>query len=112
LALLDLLDNAFDAASLRQTGRIFVDADTYQPPKQQNVRKAKMITTGITIFNNSVAPIKPLNQVLEVYTSLKGATADSIGENGVGLKQGCATLSNLSFIVKKRQSYSIKFRKC
>ena len=104
LALLDLLDNCFDATTLRNTGRIYIDVDWLDmKSNQHHDEENDRLVTGITIFNNSVQPIKPLRQVLEVYTSLKGATADSIGENGVGLKQGCATLSDTSFCVVKRR---------
>ncbi|KAL7536561.1 hypothetical protein ACHAXR_007311 [Thalassiosira sp. AJA248-18] len=59
-------------------------------------------TTGLCIVNNSVRPIRPLTKVLEVYNSSKiNSGADHIGENGVGLKQGCATLSDLSFVLVK-----------
>jgi hypothetical protein len=57
--------------------------------------------SGIVILNNSYKHIKPMAQVLEVYQSSKGDQSESIGENGVGLKQGCATLSDLSFALSK-----------
>jgi hypothetical protein len=106
LALLDLLDNAFDAISLTYPGRIFILPDLCKDPLQQQAHSqgtggGKPKTTGLTLWNNSITPIKPLSKVLEVYTSLKGSSANSIGENGVGLKQGCATLSNLSFCIVK-----------
>ena len=69
--------------------------------------------TGILLTNNSHRPIKPLKKVLEAYSSAKGRGkdgdyhqegkfAETIGENGVGLKQGCAALSNLSFVLIRR----------
>lgn len=59
-------------------------------------------TNGLCIINNSFHPIRPLVQVLEVYNSSKiHSGAHDIGENGVGLKQGCATLSDLSFVLVK-----------
>lgn len=100
LALLDLLDNAFDATTLSNRGRIYIQPDLVV--QEDRVRKPR--TTGLLLWNNSFTAIKPLHKVLEVYTSLKGSHADSIGENGVGLKQGCATLSNLSFCLVKSNS--------
>ena len=46
----------------------------------------------------------PLQKCLEVYDSSKvhsGAT--HVGENGVGLKQACATLSDRSFVLVKNE---------
>eukprot|EP00957_Ditylum_brightwellii_P114720 8747716-Ditylum_brightwellii.AAC.1 len=40
---------------------------------------------------------------MEVYSSSKGKATESIGENGVGLKQGCATLSDLSFVFMRNK---------
>ena len=39
-------------------------------------------------MNNSIKKIKPLERVLEAYNSLKTGS-DTVGENGVGLKQVC-----------------------
>lgn len=62
-------------------------------------------SSGLCIINNSYRPIRPLYQVLEVYNSSKiHSGAHDIGENGVGLKQGCATLSDLSFVLVKNGS--------
>lgn len=59
-------------------------------------------SSGLCIINNSFHPIRSLVQVLEVYNSSKiHSGAHDIGENGVGLKQGCATLSDLSFVLVK-----------
>ena len=69
--------------------------------------------TGICLTNNSYRQIKPLEKILEAYSSAKGREehgddhdegdfAETIGENGVGLKQGCAVLSNLSFVLIRR----------
>lgn len=104
LALLDLFDNALDASTMHLSqqqqindincGRIHVDAD-----KDNSERK----TTGIKMVNSSVLPIKPLKEVFEVYGNNDTGMSSSsrIGENGVGLKQGCATLSDLSFCLVK-----------
>ena len=65
--------------------------------------------TGLIIVNNSRLPVRPLARVLEVFNSSKIETAvdrdngmdhvGDIGENGVGLKQGCATMSDRSFVL-------------
>ena len=65
--------------------------------------------TGLIIVNNSRQPVRPLARVLEVFNSSKIETAvdrdngmdhvGDIGENGVGLKQGCATMSERSFVL-------------
>jgi hypothetical protein len=109
LALLDLLDNAFDAASLTEKGKISIQSDR---ELDGSAGSRKGTITGIAIFNSSIQRVKPLHKVLEVYTSLKGASADSIGENGVGLKQGCATLSDLSFCLasnRRRMQHGMQY---
>ena len=56
-------------------------------------------------MNNSAKPICPLKEALEVYNSSKvDSGAGDIGENGVGLKQGCTTLSDRSFVLTKNGS--------
>ena len=51
---------------------------------------ATTASTGLCIVNNAMRSIRPLIQVLEVYNSSKiHSGAHDIGENGVGLKQGC-----------------------
>ena len=51
---------------------------------------SKPKTKGLCIINNSVKPVRPLVQVLEVYNSSKvHSGSGQVGENGVGLKQGC-----------------------
>ncbi|KAL7542801.1 hypothetical protein ACHAXR_012096, partial [Thalassiosira sp. AJA248-18] len=105
LALLDLIDNSLDAAIQGQNGndddntfigRVHVYPDIYE---------SSATTTGLCIVNNSVKTIRPLKTVLEVYNSSKvDSGARNIGENGVGLKQGCATLSDLSFVFVKNGS--------
>ena len=89
-AFLDLMDNAIDAADVTTDGgKIEVALDD----------PAQVCAAGIVILNNSHKPIKEIRQILEVYHSTKLKGADSVGENGVGLKQGCAALANLSFII-------------
>jgi hypothetical protein len=98
LALLDLLDNAFDAATVTHPGKIHICPDHMAIHPRINK------ITGIAIWNSSVEPIKPLRQVLGRHLSLKGDSAHSIGQNGIGLKQGCATLSDLSFCLSKNRN--------
>ena len=63
--------------------------------------------TGMYIINNSAKHIKPMAQVLQVYqSSSKGTSASE--SNGVGMKQGCAALSDLSFsLTKNQKSFSL-----
>jgi hypothetical protein len=43
-----------------------------------------------------------MNEILKLFiSSKKDAGSDTIGENGVGLKQSCAALSDLSFVLVK-----------
>ena len=111
LALLDLIDNSLDAAvqgpncSYRNSfnGRVHVYPDTYKA--SNGPATAPTTTTGLCIVNNCVKAIRPLGEVLEVYNSSKvHSGAGDIGENGVGLKQGCATLCDLSFVLVKNGS--------
>jgi len=60
-------------------------------------------TTGLIIRNNSHSPIADINDVLTVFKSAKGKASESIGENGVGLKQGCAAVADLSFILIRNE---------
>lgn len=59
---------------------------------------------GFFIVNNCENRIKDLSEVLTVFKSTKGGAADAIGENGVGVKQGCATLSDRSFILCRNKN--------
>ena len=111
LALLDLIDNSLDAAvqgpncSYRNlfNGRVHIYPDTYKA--SNGPATAPTTTTGLCIMNNCVKAIRPLGEVLEVYNSSKvHSGAGDIGENGVGLKQGCATLCDLSFVLVKNES--------
>ena len=114
LALLDLIDNSLDAAihngkneddrhdSFR--GKVHVYPDVYESAAGYR-HDHPATTTGLCIVNNSIKQIRPLKNVLEVYNSSKvDSGAGDIGENGVGLKQGCATLSDLSFVLMKNGS--------
>lgn len=107
-------------------GKIHVEPDEWAPPPPElndfaNVfsdgapAEVKTKITGIKMMNNSSRPIKSLGRIMEVYSSSKGRTehgaiteehmhedfAETIGENGVGLKQGCATLSDQSFVLMR-----------
>eukprot|EP00546_Thalassionema_frauenfeldii_P018264 CAMPEP_0178907652 /NCGR_PEP_ID=MMETSP0786-20121207/7489_1 /TAXON_ID=186022 /ORGANISM="Thalassionema frauenfeldii, Strain CCMP 1798" /LENGTH=781 /DNA_ID=CAMNT_0020579473 /DNA_START=76 /DNA_END=2421 /DNA_ORIENTATION=+ len=92
LALLDLFDNAIDA-TLHFNGKIQVYQD---PPLNDQGR-----SDGIILRNNCCRPIPKLATVLTVFGSEK--RADQIGENGVGVKQACAALSDLSLIISKNK---------
>ena len=94
-ATFDLLDNSFDAAPL-QNGHIHIETDL------DDERESR----GVVILNNCSEPIGSLENALTLFKSSKGEKShmDKIGENGVGVKQGCATLSDLSFIICRDHS--------
>ncbi len=104
LAVKDLIDNAVDAAfapseSNDFIGRIDIFPDVYQST-----------TTGICLRNNCATSVAPLEQVFVLYESSKvNSGADAVGENGVGLKQACAALSDLSFVLVKRANNELSF---
>ena len=63
------------------------NAASTSPP---SVGPAPPPPSGLCIVNNSRRSIRPLKEVLEIYNSSKtDSGASDIGENGVGLKQGC-----------------------
>ena len=109
--MLDLLDNSVDAA-IEGHGHIIQDDDrntfvgkVHVYPDVHKAATTKNTTSGLCIINNCAKRIRPLEKVLEVYSSSKvNSGAGDIGENGVGLKQGCATLSDLSFVLAKNGS--------
>lgn len=108
LALLDLLDNCFDAAFATDAdghnGKIWIHGDEYEFPIKTSIHhETEKRTTGMIIINSSNKKINPLEKILEVYSSSKGSESDNIGENGVGLKQGCATISDLSIVLTKNK---------
>lgn len=84
LMLLDLVDNAVDAAMQREdddgnnefTSRVQIYRDIGVTPDQGS------ITTGLCIRNNSPKKIAPLKEVLQLFISAK---ADS-GSNSIGEK--------------------------
>ncbi len=99
LALLDLFDNAVDAswALLRDES----DPNTKKTKPKIRVDLDRYGRNGVVIRNAS-AYIPPLHQVLQVYKSSKAGEGDnSIGENGIGVKHACASLSGLSFVFTK-----------
>jgi len=106
LALLDLLDNAFDAGfSNLHPGfksKIHIYQDEWISPQSNFTETTKNpfgnCVTGMVIANNSAEPICDISSILQVYKSAK-SDCETIGENGVGLKQGCATISDLSFVL-------------
>ena len=95
-AMLDLLDNCLDASLQKANfdGRVVMK---------------RLNPNGIIIMNNSAKPIKSLKEVLVVYASSKRdklghdnqKKTDAIGENGVGLKHGCATLSDTNIVISR-----------
>ena len=132
LALMDLIDNSLDAAVMDTDsggcssssnsnidtssscqkndfiGRVHVYPDVlHETPTTSTSTTntpSSTTTTGIILINNSHTSIRPLQQILEVYNSSKTHSGSShIGENGVGLKQGAATLSDLTFVLVKKK---------
>jgi len=102
LALLDLFDNAIDATLHPQfNGKIEVHRD---PPLNSRGR-----ADGICLKNNCFRAIPELSTVLTVFGSEK--RCDQIGENGVGVKQACAALSDLSIIITMNEGnkFSVGF---
>jgi len=98
-ACLDLLDNCFDAA--------------LAPGFEGRVIMKGFDGNSLLIQNNSRTPIKKLEDALTVYKSSKNnSTAvaasanngkEAIGENGVGLKQGCAALSDCAVVFTRNR---------
>lgn len=82
-------------------GKIHMQELEYESIYKNKPTPEKERKSGIRILNNSFKPINPLIEILEVYRSEKGKHTESVGENGVGLKQGCATLADLSFVISK-----------
>jgi len=54
----------------------------------------------LCLHNDCVYPVKKLKKILDVYNSDKSDSA--IGENGVGVKQAAAAMSDLSIVVTTR----------
>jgi hypothetical protein len=96
LAFLDLLDNAVDAS-----WTLLDPSSTSIKPKIQ-IDVDDQIGSGGILMRNAGKSIPPLSQVLQVYKSKKGEAQDAIGENGIGVKHACASLSDLSLVFCKR----------
>lgn len=97
MALLDLFDNSMDATMCgdhKNLKKIHMFGDVH--PKDANEE------TGLCIINSCAHRIPPLKEVMRVFKSLKHT--QQIGENGVGIKQACAALSDLSFVLTKNKS--------
>lgn len=92
LALLDLFDNAMDATMQDNNDQFRGKIDIYRDDDSDD---------ALCMRNNCVQPIPTLEKVLEVFGSQK--TATDIGENGVGIKQACAAVSDLSIVLTKNQ---------
>jgi hypothetical protein len=104
LALLDLFDNAVDAS----WSLLPEEGEPRQPKPKINVDIDRMGRNGVVIRNASKF-IPPLRDVLQVYKSSKAGEGDnSIGENGIGVKHACASLSSLSFVFTKTTDPSDK----
>jgi hypothetical protein len=86
LAVWDIIDNALDAAH-PVTGRLHVSSSSDE---------------DLIIANTCHQPVAPLSVILKAYKSNKSQN-NTIGENGVGLKQGCATLSDLTFVLTRNK---------
>lgn len=98
------MDNSLDASiqNIHQNfhGKCHVSPDTYTYHDEFDNTITK--TTGITIINNCITKPRPLQRCLEIYDSSKvDSGKESVGENGVGLKQACATLSDVNFVLVK-----------
>ncbi len=99
LALLDIFDNAVDASWTLM--RDESDPNTKKTKPKIRVDLDRYGRNGVVIRNASTY-IPPLHQVLQVYKSSKAGEGDnSIGENGIGVKHACASLSGLSFVFTK-----------
>eukprot|EP00957_Ditylum_brightwellii_P208280 15356653-Ditylum_brightwellii.AAC.1 len=59
------------------------------------------VIRDMVITNNCAHQINPHKNILGVFSSLMGKATESIGENGVGLKQGCTSISDLSVVLMK-----------
>lgn len=88
---MDLLDNAIDAAGTSMAGQISIQREG---------------ENGLLIYNTCDEAPKRMSEIMVAYKSSKMVA--EIGQNGVGLKQGCACLAQLSFcITKVYDAYSL-----
>jgi hypothetical protein len=105
LAFLDLLDNAVDAVDINAhhdniNNNNNSDDDASTPTVEPAYIDIDSERGGISLINTCAKEIPALQQIFELYSSKKGDTPE-IGENGIGLKQGCACLSDLCLICTK-----------
>ena len=108
LKLLDLIDNAVDGATIQEDtlgyrAKVFIYPDVYEQSNTTRKGRKYSSTTGLCIRNNSPRKIVPLAEALVVHQTTK-VDEGEIGENGVGLKQACAALCDLSFVLVKNGS--------
>lgn len=85
-AMLDIVDNAIDAALEEKNGNNFNGRIDIHEAYVKNPNKdgAKKRRAELVIVNNSVEEIVHLSTILEVYKSSKVDKEDIIGQNGVG----------------------------
>lgn len=111
MACFDLIDNVFDASS-QFHGYLEIDVDVEEEKDEEDENRFPELeldsTNGFYMLNNCHHAVKPMKKVLTVFNSEKGSARSQIGENGVGVKQGCATLSDISFVMSRNeQVYSL-----
>ena len=119
LAFWDLMDNAIDASDPKH-GRIHIHANTYTTFNNNNNKDSGSGGGGggggggLVITNSCQRPVECITSILKAYNSTKKRRQEedyntsmnhNIGENGVGMKQGCATLSDLSFCLIKKHHH-------
>lgn len=111
MACFDLVDNVFDAAPLFR-GLLKIDVDVEDDKDDEDESRVPELeldkTNGFYMLNNCQNPANPMKDVLTCCDSDKVHARSQIGENGVGVKQGCATLSDISFAMSRNeQVYSL-----
>lgn len=102
MACFDLIDNVFDASHLR--GTLNISLDTRLDEYEGYDKKLELETNnGFYMINNCDEKVKSMKEILTVFNSAKVHKRIQIGENGVGVKQGCATLSDISFVMSRNK---------
>ncbi|GFH55549.1 hypothetical protein CTEN210_12025 [Chaetoceros tenuissimus] len=105
-ACFDLIDNVFDAAPL-SNGKLTINVDEHEEEDSRNQELQLENTNGIYILNNCQHPVKPMREVLTCFNNVERDNSQ-IGEYGIGLKQGCASLSDISFVMSRNENvYSL-----
>ena len=96
LAALDLIDNAMDATMSTHSflGKVHIYGDVDMQRDQ---------ITGLCIKNNCRYAPQDIEKVLGAYCSSKRNDIHAIGENGIGVKQACAAISDLSWVCIKNK---------